>query len=295
MLAAAHQDLVGDADWLSAGTRREARAKLGNLVAKIGHPDSWRDYRGLTIEPGDLLGNVLRARRFEAEYRMKRLAGSTDRSEWLVTPQSVNAFYDPARNEIVLPAAFLQPPFYQVDADPAVNYGALGAVIGHELGHGFDAEAGRQRDASGRTRAWWTPDDERAYEARTRPLVAQFNAYSPLDGRFVDGVLTLGENAGDLGGLSVAYHAYRRSLGGRSAPVIDGFTGDQRFFLAWAQAWRMVIRPEYLREWLLAMRHAPPEYRANGPVTHLAAFYEAFGIKPGDRMYRAVEGRVKIW
>ncbi len=290
----AYRETIEEADWLSRPTRAEAVRKLSALRVKIGHPDRWRDYHGLEIRPDDLLGNILRARRFDNDFRTKRIGGPADAGEWLVAPQTVNAFYNPAVNEIVLPAAFLQPPIFTAGADDAVNYGALGAAVGHELGHGFDGP-GRQYDASGRPRIWWTDADERAFGERTRALIAQFDGYRPLPGQSVNGRLTLGENVGDLTGLRVAYRAYRTALGGRPAPVIDGFTGDQRFFIGWAQAWRATIRDDYLREWLIVTPHAPPEYRANGAAANLDAFYNAFGAKPGDRMYRVPERRVRIW
>jgi putative endopeptidase len=225
---------------------------------------------------------------------MTKVRGSSDRGDWLMTPQTVNAYYNPVRNEIILPAAMLQPPLFDATADEAVNYGGIGAVIGHEIGHAFDG-LGRQFDASGAARDWWSPADETAFRTRAVRLVEQFSVYSPIPGAHINGVLTLGENIGDLGGLSIAYQAYELSLGGKPSPVIDGLTGEQRLFLGWAQIWRAKLRDEYLRQSLVAVPYAPPAYRANAPLTNLPGFYDAFGVKPGDRLYRAPGDRVAIW
>jgi predicted metalloendopeptidase len=290
----AYRRAIKQLDWMSAPTRREALDKLKHLEVRIGYPDRWRDYGGLVIRSDDLLGNIERAKRFENGVRMARLAQPASHDEWLISPQTANASYNPAMNEIVLPAAILQPPLFDAFAEDAVNYGAIGAVIGHEIGHGFDAR-GRRFDGSGSPRDWWRPQDEREFEKRARALVEQFGAISPLEGTRVDGELTLAENLGDLGGLEVALQAYRISLGGRPSPVIDGFTGEQRFFISWARTWRGKLREDYLRQWVLSMPHAPPQYRANGPASNLSGFYEAFGVKPGDRMYREPGRRVTIW
>lgn len=280
--------------WMSPATKREALDKLSRLTVRVGHPDQWRRYDGLVIKADDLLGNIQRAKQFENEVRMARLAQPAAHEEWPITPQTVNASYNPASNEIVLPAAILQPPLFDVDAEDAVNYGAIGAVIGHEIGHGFDPR-GRRFDGRGAPRDWWQARDEQAFQKRARALVEQFGAMSPLDGLRVDGRLTLGENIGDLGGLEIAYQAYSISLAGRPAPVLDGFTGAQRFFMSWARTWRSKARDEYLRQWLLSIPHAPPKCRANGAVSNVAGFYEAFGVKPGDRLYREPDKRVTIW
>jgi predicted metalloendopeptidase len=247
--------------------------KLTKLSTKIGAPEEWRSYSGLVIKPDDLMGNIRRAERFESDDRLERAQRPNPR-EWLMTPQTVNAYYSPAENEIVLPAAILQPPLFDADADAASNYGGIGAFIGHEIVHAFDAE----------------PE----FRARIRPLVDQFNAYSPMDGMRVNGELTLRENAGDLGGLSLAYKAYVMSLNGQPPPVVDG-TGGQRFFMGWARIWRAKVRDEYLRQWLLSVAHAPPQYRANGTVGNLPAFYEAFQVQPGDKLYRDPSQRLTIW
>ena len=290
----AYRLAINESDWLSGPARAEAQDKLTRLTSKVGYPDTWRDYHGLEIRPDDLIGNIARGLQFENAYRMARVDRPVSRGEWLMSPQTVNAYYTPAANEIVFPAAMLQPPYFNARADDAANYGAIGAVIGHEIGHGLD-DRGRHFDGMGAVRDWWRPQDERAYGERIARLVDQFNGYSPLKGLHVNGVLTLGENVGDLSGLAMAYRAYRLSLGNRTAPIIDGFTGDQRFFLGWAQIWRTQEREAYLRQISLSSSYAPAPYRANGPVTHLAAFYEAFGVKPGDALYRAPAERVRIW
>ncbi len=290
----AYRRAIGEADWMDAATRRQALDKLSKLTAKIGYPDEWRDYGGLVVKADDLLGNVQRAQKFEAAYQMARNRQPRDRGDWLMTPQTVNAYYSPAMNEIVLPAALLQPPLFNPEADDAVNYGGIGAFIGHEIGHGFDENGGRV-DGNGAIRDWWKPEDVQKFRIRAQALVDQFDAYSPMEGMHVNGALTLRENVGDLGGLSIAYRAYLLSLGDRPAPVIDGFSGTQRLFIGWAQIWRFKVRDEFLRQWLLSIAYAPPRYRANGVVGNVPGFYEAFGLQPGDTLYRAPEKRVRIW
>ena len=290
----AFREAVGDATWMTSDTRRQARQKLDFLHAGVGYPERWRSYDRLRIRADDLLGNAQRAHKFENEYRMLRLRRRFEPRQWLMPPQTVNAYYTPSRNEIILPAAMLQPPLFDPDAEDAVNYGGIGAIIGHEVGHAFD-QRGRQFDAFGRAEDWWTPLDEAAFQERARKIVAQFNAYAPLPDRFVNGELTLGENIGDLGGLAVAVRAYRLSLNGKPSPVIDGFTGEQRLFLRWAQIWREKIREEYLRQTLFLNQHAPPRFRVHGTVVNLDAFHDAFGVKPGDSLYREPSARVRIW
>ncbi|MDQ3070274.1 MAG: hypothetical protein M3R55_11175 [Acidobacteriota bacterium] len=290
----AQREAIGGAAWMAPRTREAALAKLSALRVSVGYPARWRDYRGLVIKPGDLVGNIDRARQFDHAHRMRRLRGMIDRREWTAPPQTVNAYYTPGLNEIIVPAAMLHAPLFQLDADDAVNYGGIGAVIGHELAHGFD-QGGRSYDGRGAARDWWTRADEEAFLAEARRLVSQFSAFRPIDGIAIDGALTLGENVGDLGGLALAHRAYRLSLQGRTPPVIDGFTGDQRFFLGWAQVWRTKVRDEYLRQWLTWMPHAPPAYRANGPLSHVDAFYAAFDVKPGDRLFVAPASRARIW
>ncbi len=293
-LVAAFREAIAEAAWLSEPARRSALSKLSRLSTKVGHPDRWRDYRGLVIKPDDLFGNVQRARQFDAEYKLRRLTASDAGREWLMTPQTINASYNPILNEVVVPAAMFQPPLFDPEADDAANYGAIGAIVGHELGHGFD-DRGRQLDGAGRALNWWTASDAEAFEAKAQALVAQFNAFSPIAGARVNGLVTLRENVNDLSGLAIAWRAYTMSRRGKPSPVIDGFTGEQRFFLSWAQAWKGRVRDEYLRQMLLSTPHAPPEFRANGPASNMPAFHEAFGTKPGDGMYRAPDGRVVIW
>jgi putative endopeptidase len=262
---------------------------------KLAYPETWREYRGLVIKPDDLLGNVQRAQKFDNDYRMRRITGDRQsNTAWLITPQTVNAYYNPALNEMVVPAALLQPPLFDAGGDEAINFGGIGAVIGHEISHGFD-DRGRLYDADGTVRDWWTARDAQEFERRAQQIVEQFSAYTPAGGLRVNGGLTRSENLGDLCGLSVAYRAYRIALEGRPAPIVDGLTGNQRFFLAWARAWRGAVRPEFLRQWLLTIPYAPPAYRANGAVGNIPAFYDAFGVKPGDRLYRDPAVRVTIW
>jgi predicted metalloendopeptidase len=293
-LLEAYRQSISELDWMTPDTKKEALAKLAKISTKIGYPDQWRDYSTLTIAPGDLVGNSDRARRFENERQIAKLGKPVDRTEWLMTPQTVNAYFEPSANEIAFPAAILQPPFFNPAADDAVNYGGIGAVIGHEIGHAFD-DQGSKYDGDGRLRDWWTPEDAAQFKKRTAKLVEQFNAYEPLPGLHINGELTLGENIGDLGGLSIAYRAWKISLAGKQAPVIDGLTGDQRYFMGWAQIWRAKARPQYLQRQVAADPHSWTEFRANGPLSNFQGFYDAYGLKPGDKLYRAPEDRVKIW
>jgi predicted metalloendopeptidase len=265
---------------MGPATRAQARAKLAKFTVKIGYPDRWEDYAEVDVRHDDLLGNVLRARAFQFADAVSQLGRPVDRTKWGMTPQTVNAYYNSANNEIVFPAAILQPPFFDVAADDAVNYGAIGAVIGHEISHGFD-DQGRKSDGDGNLSEWWTVDDERAFEQRADRLAKQFDAYVPVDTLHVNGRQTLGENIGDLSGLAVAYRAYRMSLDGKQAPVIAGFTGDQRFFLGWAQIWRNKTRPERARQLLLTDTHAPASIRAFAPLTNFDPFYHAFDLRRG--------------
>jgi len=291
---AAFRQAIGAIDWMSAPTRNEALSKLSRVTARIGGPDTWRSYSGFEIKADDLFGNMLRAQQFESADRVIGIRQLGDRREWPATPQTPNAFYRPAMNEIVLPAAILQPPFFDVNADEAVNYGAIGAIIGHEIGHAFD-DRGRRIDASGTVRDWWTSQDEQRFEARARVLIEQFDAYNASTDMPAYGDVTIGENLGDLGGLAIAFRAYKLSLGGRESPVIDGFTGDQRLFVGWAHIWHAKIRDEYRRQWLLSSPHALPEYRVNVPASNTPAFYEAFGVKPGDKLFREPAKRASLW
>jgi len=290
----AFRQALRESDWLEPATRREALDKLSKLTTKVGYPDRWHDYGGLVIKRDDLFGNTLRAMQFQNDDRIRRVADLTGSGEWLMTPQTVNAYYTAATNEIVLPAGILQPPLFQLEAEDAVNYGAIGAVVGHEIGHAFD-ERGRTSDGAGQVRDWWTPADAARFASRAAVIVDQFDGFSPLAGMHVNGALTRPEAIGDLAGLQIAWRAYQISLNGKPAPVIDGFSGAQRFFLSWARAWRSKEREDYLRQMLFQNQHPPSQYRANGTVGHLPAFYEAFDVKPGDRLYRAPDQRVKIW
>lgn len=281
--------------WMDDATRTEALAKLAAFDPRIGNPVRFIDYSSIRVDPDDVLGNVLRAGDFDWNLQVSRLAGPVDRSLWNMTPQTINAYYSSLTNQITFPAAILQPPFFNPRADPAVNYGAIGAVIGHEIGHGFD-DQGRQFDASGRLRDWWTAESARRFGEQTARLRDQYNSYAAIPGLNVNGQLTMGENIGDVGGLEMAYAAYRRYVVQHGEPrVIDGLTGDQRFFLAFAQAWRSNIREGSLRERTLTDPHSPPEWRVNGVVRNVDAWYRAFNIQPGDRLYLPPEQRVKIW
>jgi putative endopeptidase len=282
--------------WMSAATKAEAQAKLDQFTAKIGYPDKFKQYEGLDIEQGKPLENSIAAAKWAWQDDLRKLGGPIDRTEWYMLPQTVNAYYDPSKNEIVFPAAILQPPFFDAHADPAVNYGAIGAVIGHEIGHGFD-DQGAKSDGTGLMRDWWTQKDLAAFTALGDRLAKQYDAFCPLDNgkTCVNGRFTLGENMGDLGGLSLAYRAYRMSLGGKEAPVIDGLTGDQRFFLSWAQVWRSSDREGTLRQRLLTDPHSPERYRVNGIVRNMDAWYKAFNVTPDSKLYLPPEQRVHIW
>ncbi len=293
-LRTAFGESIDNLDWMSAPTKAQAREKLAAFTAKLGYPDRWRDYAGLEVTEDDLLGNVMRANAFNYAHEVAKLSAPTDRSEWGMTPQTVNAYYRPTFNEIVFPAAILQPPFFDASADDALNYGAIGAIIGHEFSHGFD-DQGRKFDGNGRLRDWWQPADAQGYEFRAAALVAQYDAYQPLPDTPINGKLTLGENIADLAGIIMAHRAYRLSLREQPAPIIDGLTGDQRFFISYALAWRGHMRDERLREILLSDPHSPGEYRVLGIVKNVPEFYEAFNVRPGDGMYLPPEERVKVW
>jgi putative endopeptidase len=293
-LIAAYRDHIGKAEWMSEETRKKALAKLDRFTPKIGHTKKWRDYSSLQIDPLDLAGNIARTHAFEWARQLAKLGHPVDRDEWHMLPQTVNAYYSESMNEIVFPAAILQPPFFDLEADDAVNYGGIGAVIGHEIGHGFD-DQGSKWDGAGNLVDWWTREDRAEFEKRAGMLAAQYDGFEPYPGFKVQGKLTLGENLGDLGGVAVSHAAYHMSLGGKAAPVIDGLTGDQRFFMGFAQVWRAKVREDEAKRRLATDPHSPPEYRANGPVRNVDAFYEAFGVKEGDRMYIPPAERVRIW
>ena len=284
---------IDNLDWMGAETKVNARAKLAAFVPKIGYPDVWQSFDGLSISSNDLMGNIKNTREFfRAESAAKELQ-KTDRNRWGMTPQRVNAYYNSSFNEIVFPAAILQPPFFDPNADPAVNYGGIGAVIGHEMGHGFD-DQGSKSDANGVQRNWWTDADRAAFDAKADQLAAQYSQYEPIPGNFVNGRNSLGENIGDVGGLAMAYHAYKLSLNGKEAPIIDGLTGDQRFFLAWAQVWKEKRTEQSMLNQLRGGTHAPGRFRAQAPRNH-DAWYKAFNVQPGDALYLPEDQRVRIW
>jgi putative endopeptidase len=292
-LILAYEKSISELDWMSDATRAEALDKLSKFTPKVGYPDEWREY-DFEVSADDLFGNIERATVAEYERQLARQGGPVDRGEWGMTPQTVNAYYSPSLNEIVFPAAILQPPFFDLEADDAVNYGAIGAVIGHEIGHGFD-DKGSTFDGDGKLRNWWTDEDRAEFEKRTSALVEQYDAFRPFDDLAVNGEFTLGENIGDLGGITIGLLAYKMSLDGEEPPVIDGFTGIQRVFLGYAQVWRMKAREEYLRQQIQTDPHAPAVYRANGAVRNVPEWYDAFGVTEEHALYLPPEERVKIW
>ncbi len=293
-LQAAMTERIKRLEWMSPATKEQALFKMGNFGVKVGYPDEWRSYDGLTIKPDDLYGNTVRAGEFEWAFQVGKLSKPVNPLEWGMTPQTINAYYNPPRNEIVFPAAILQAPFFDPNADAAVNYGAIGAVIGHEITHGFD-DQGRKVDGKGVLRDWWTAEDAAKFEAQAKIFGAQYDAIEPLPGQHVNGAATMGENIADLGGLLVALDAYHLSLKGQPAPVIDGFTGDQRLFLGWAQVWRAKQRDAALQQQLATDPHSPAFVRASTPVRDIQAWYDAFGVKPGDEAYIAPANRAVIW
>ena len=293
-LLQAYAQGIDSLEWMTPATKQKAHAKLERLTTKIGYPSKWRDWSKLEIRRDDLVGNEMRAATVVFERNLAKLGGPIDRTEWLMTPQTVNAYYSPPSNEIVFPAAILQPPFFNVAADDAINYGAIGAVIGHEISHGFD-DQGRRYDGSGNLNDWWAPEDNAEFTRRAKQLGAQYSALSPLPGLFVNGDLTMGENIADVAGLAMAYRAWQLSLRGKAAPVIDGYTGEQRFFIGWAQGWARKYRDDELRRRLLTDPHSPSEYRTNNVVSNLPEFHAAFGVQPGDKMYKAPADQVRIW
>ena len=293
-LLEAYKQSIDTLDWMSLDTKKEAQAKLAKFKPKIGYPNKWRDYSALTVKRDDLVGNMMRARTFSYNRGVNKLGKPIDREEWGMTPQTVNAYYSSTMNEIVFPASILHPPFFDMRADDAVNYGAIGAVIGHEISHGFD-DKGSQSDGDGNLRDWWTKEDRVKFQAKADALTKQYDAYSPVKGYNVNGALTLGENIGDNSGVAVAYKAYKLSLGGNPAPVIDGLTGDQRFFMGFGQVWRVKMRDEAIIVQVKTDPHSPGQFRANGTMMNQPAFYEAFDVKEGDKMYRAPKDRVIIW
>jgi putative endopeptidase len=294
-LVEAYRVDIESLEWMSPETRQRALDKLGRFTPKIGYPDEWRDYSTLVVDRDDLLGSLRRAEAFEVARNLAKIGGEVDRGEWHMTPQTVNAYYNPGMNEIVFPAAILRSPFFDPDADDAVNFGGIGAVIGHEIGHGFD-DQGSRYDGEGNLRDWWTDADRKGFDTRAQALVAQYDAYEPegLAGHHVNGALTVGENIGDLGGIQVAHTAYLLSLQGAEPPRLDGLTGSQRVFLGWAQVWRTVLRDAEVIRRLAVDPHSPPEFRAN-VVRNLDEFHDAFGVTESDGMYLSPEARVRIW
>jgi putative endopeptidase len=299
-LREAYRVSIDDLEWMTPATRQRALAKLDRFTAKIGYPATWRDYSALVLHRDDLYGNVIRGTQVETERELGKLGGPVDRDEWFMTPQTVNAYYNPGMNEIVFPAAILQPPFFDAEADDAANYGGIGAVIGHEIGHGFD-DQGSKYDGDGHLVDWWTDEDRGEFTTRTTRLIEQYDAFIPRDlterpdPPHVQGAFTVGENIGDLGGLSIALLAYRLSLGGRPAPVLDSLTGEQRVLFGWAQVWRTKSRPAEAVRRLATDPHSPPEFRCNGVVRNIDAFYEAFGVTDDDALFLEPQQRVRIW
>ena len=293
-LLTAYGQSIDSLTWMSDETKAAAKVKLSKFTTKIGYPDRWRDYSALEIKADDLYGNLVRGAEFDYDRSLAKLGKPIDRSEWAMSPQTVNAYYNPEMNEIVFPAAILQPPFFDLAADDAANYGGIGAVIGHEISHGFD-DQGSQYDGDGNLRMWWTKEDRAKFEALGAKLAAQYDQYEPVKGYKLNGKFTLGENIGDLGGLTVAHKAYLLSLAGKEAPVIDGYTGDQRFFLGWAQVWRRKYREENLLTRIKTDPHSPSEFRANGTAVNLPSFHTAFGTKEGDKMFKPEAERIIIW
>ena len=295
-LLAAYRTEIGKLPWMGEQTRARALEKLDAFTPKIGYPARWRDYTALTVAADDLIGNAARAAAFELDRELGKLGGPVDRDEWFMSPQTVNAYYNPGMNEIVFPAAILQPPFFDPEADDAVNYGGIGAVIGHEIGHGFD-DQGSKYDGRGALQDWWTPADRAAFEQLTGRLIDQYSALEPKNtpGHHVNGALTIGENIGDVGGLGIAYQAWRISLGDQPAPVIDGLTGAQRFFRSWATVWRLKMREAEQVRMLSIDPHSPAEFRCNQVVRNIAEFHEAFDTRPTDGLWLDEQDRVRIW
>lgn len=293
-LLLAYEDSIKNLTWMTEDTKKEALDKLSKFTPKIGYPDKWRDYSLLKVDANDLYGNLMRSSEAQYQQMLEKQSGPVQKHEWAMTPQTVNAYYNPPMNEIVFPAAILQPPFFNMEAEDAVNYGGIGAVIGHEIGHGFD-DSGSTFDGDGVLRNWWTDVDKQEFENRTAQLIEQYNQFEALPGVFVNGEFTLGENIGDLGGISIALKAYQLSLDGKEAPVMDGFTGEQRVFLGFGQVWANKYRDEALRNQIDTDPHSPSHFRANGAVRNVPEFYQAFDISPEDALYLAPEDRVKIW
>lgn len=293
-LTKAYAESIESLEWMTADTKEKALEKLSKFDPKIGYPSEWRDYTGLAVSAEDLVGNYKRSAAFNYNEEIAKIGEPVKDEDWGMTPQTVNAYYSPVRNEIVFPAGILQPPFFNMEAEDAVNYGGIGAVIGHEIGHGFD-DQGSKYDGDGNLRSWWTDTDRAAFEERATILADQYSGYEVLEDVFINGRLALGENIGDLAGLTIAYKAYQMSLDGKESPEMDGFTGEQRVFIGWAQVWKNKARDEALRQHVMRGPHSPAMFRVNGTVVNIPGFYEAFDVKPGDDLYVAPEKRVTIW
>jgi putative endopeptidase len=293
-VTAVMRDRLQKLDWMTEATRAKALAKFDRFYPKVGHPEKWRDYSTVKVGPGDYFANIRAANEFEDKRNIAKLGQPVDRAEWYMSPPTVNAYFDPTANNINFPAGILQPPFFDFTLDDAVNYGGIGAVIGHEITHGFD-DQGRHYDGDGNLAEWWTEADAKEFTARAQKVVDQYSSYEVLPGVHVNGELTLGENIADLGGITLAYEALQRSLVGKERKLIDGFTPEQRFFLSWAQVWRTNMRENALRQLVATNPHAPGQVRAFGPLVNFQPFYDAFGIKEGDPMWVPVEKRAKIW
>ena len=293
-LVLAYRERIDSRTWMSATTKTQAHRKLDLLIRKVGYPETWKNYKGLVVGTDSYWANVCRANSFLTQDNLNDLKKPVDRFKWQMTPVTVNAYYDPTTNEITFPAAILQPPFFDPAADDAANYGTMGSIIGHELTHGFD-DQGSQFDADGNMNMWWTKEDFQNFKDRTELIVKQFDAYVAIDTLHVQGSMTQGENIADLGGLTMSYYAYKKSLGGKPSPVIGGYTGEQRFFIAWAQGWKSKVRDAELKRLLTMDYHSPAYFRAFAPLTNMKEFYEAFGVQPEDRMYVPDNKRVEIW
>jgi putative endopeptidase len=293
-LILAYRDRIASRTWMDENTKKEAYKKLDLLIRKVGYPDKWKDYSSLTIGTTSYWDNACRASKFGMQFALDELKKPVDRYKWLMTPVMVNAYYAPETNEITFPAAILQPPFFDYTADDAANYGTMGAIIGHELTHGFD-DQGCQYDADGNLKMWWTEKDYENFKSKKQGIITQFNSYVAVDTLHVNGELTQGENIADLGGLTMAYYAYKKSLNGKKSNVMEGLTGEQRFFIAWTQGWKGVCRDAETKRLVTVDPHSPAYFRAFGPLVNLKEFYEAFGVKEGDKMFTPEKTRVEVW
>ena len=293
-LIAAYRVRINSRDWMSAETKAAGQLKLDKLIKKLGYPDTWIDYSKLSIGKTSYWANVVNGRKFQYDRMLAKIGKPVDRMEWGMTPPTVNAYYNPTSNEIAFPAGIMQVPFFDPNADDAFNYGVMGAIIGHELTHGFD-DQGAQFDADGNLKMWWSETDYKNFKDKTKLIIEQFNGYKAIDTLHVNGELTQGENIADLGGLTMAYYAYKKSLNGQKSPIMAGYTGEQRFFISWAQGWKTLMRDAYLKQMIATNPHSPGNFRAVGPLSNMPEFYEAFDVKEGDGMFIPVAKRVNIW